>query len=140
MPKISDTVFDQKLNYIKNNVDKIVVLDADPGVGTGQAYTDANTNNGTSTGKKIAEVTVDSSDFTVQDATLGTGREVVSGAQSSVAAVAAGDATHIAFLDTSNTEVLLVTELSTTRSGIVVSDPLDIPAIIYDSPDAEVAS
>lgn len=129
---IHDDIRDAALNLIKNNCDKMVVLDADPlGV-----YADTQTNNGTGDGKRIAEVAMTSGDFTVQDATLGTGREVASAAKTSVSAVAAGDANHVAWIDTANSRVLMVTPLTTTRTGIVVSDPLDIPSIIYDIPAA----
>lgn len=136
MPTIHDTVKDQALTYIKNNCDKMVVLDADP-VGV---YADTQTNNGTGDGKRIAEVAMAPADFTVQDATLGTGREVVSGAKSSLSASAAGDASHVCWIDTGNSRILMVTDLATVRTGIVATDPLDVPAIIYDIPDAIVAT
>lgn len=136
MPTIHDDIKDLSLNGIKNGCDKMVVLDADPlGV-----YADTQTNNGTGDGKRIAEVAMLATDFTVADAELGTGRQVKSAAKTSLSAVAAGDAAFVAWIDTGNSKVLMVTPLATTRVGISVSDPLDVPAIIYDIPDAVEAT
>ena len=132
---ISDTVFDEALNYLKNNVTKIVVLDADPA----GSYSDANTNNGTSTGMKLAEVTVTGTDFTVADGATD-GRKATAAAKNDVPVVAAGDATHVAWLDVTGTAVLFVTQLTTNRTGLTTSDTLDIPAHFAAIRDAVVAS
>lgn len=132
---ISDTVFDEALNYLKNNCAKVVVLSADPA----GSYSNANTDEGTGSGIKIAEVAVTSTDFTVANGATD-GRKVTVGAQNDVAVSAAGDATHVAWLDTSNSAVLFVTQLTTNRTGLTTSDTLDIPAHFAAMRDAVVAS
>ena len=137
---ISDTAFDTALNYLKNNADKLVVLDADPGVGTGTDFTNANTNNGTSTGMKLAEVTgLTSSSYTLANG-ASDGRKLTLASQSNVAVVAAGDASHVAWLDTSNSEVLFTTSLTVARTGLTTSDTLDVPAHYGAVRDAVVAT
>ena len=136
---ISDTAFDTALNYLANNCDKIVVLDADCGIGT-SGYSNANTNNGSGSGMKLAEVTsLTSGSFTLADRSGG-GRKVTAAAATNVAVIAAGDASHIAWLDTSATEVLFTTQLTVARSGLTTSDTLDIPAHFAAILDAVVAS
>lgn len=132
---ISDTVFDQALNYLANNVDKVVVLSADPS----GSHANASTNNGTGGGLKLAEVAVTSANFTLEDGAAD-GRKVTVDAQNDVAVVANGDATHVAWLDDTNTEVLFVTQLTTNRTGLTTSDTLDIPAHFAAIRDAVVAS
>ena len=124
---VSDTVKDQSLNYLRDNVDTIVLLDADPGIGTGQPYTDATTNNGTSTGKRLASQAMVPGDFTVEDGATD-GRKVTAVAKNDVSVVAPGDASHVAWLDSGASEVLHVTELTTVRTGLQVSDLVDIPS------------
>jgi hypothetical protein len=136
---ISDTVFDQALNYLKNNVDKIVVLSADPA----GSYSDATTANGTGSGKNICTVSVTTTDFTVDTAEAGggaDGKRCTAAAKNDQAVTTAGDATHVAWLDDGNTEVLFVTQLTTNRTGLTTSDTLDIPAHFAAIRDAVVAS
>jgi hypothetical protein len=131
---ISDTVFDEALNYLKNNVTKVVLCDGAPA-----NYSDANTANGSGSGQKIAEVTVDSSDLTVGNGATD-GRKVTCGAQSGISVGANGDADHIAWLDVSNTALLAVTELSTARNGLTTSDTVDIGEHFIAIRDAAVAT
>ena len=89
---------------------------------------------------KLAEVaSLTNANFTLADRSGG-GRKVTVDAQTNVAVVAAGDASHIAWLDTSNTEVLFTTQLTVARSGLTTSDTLDIPAHFAAILDAVVAS
>ena len=131
--KIADTVFDTALTYLKNNCDTVVVLSGDPA-----SYTEAITNNGGSN-KRIATVSVTSTSFTIADGAAD-GRKVTVAAQNDVAVVAPGDASHVAWLDTGNTEILFVTQLTTNRTGLTTSDTLDIPAHFAAFRDAVVAS
>lgn len=117
---LNDTAKDQLLDYLKQNVVKVVVLDSDPA----GSYSDANTNNGVSTGMKIAEVTVNSADFTIANGATD-GRKVTVGAKSTIAVVADGDASHVAWL--SSSAVLAVTQLTVNRNGLTTSDTVDIP-------------
>lgn len=134
--RIADTVFDQALNYLKNNCDTVVVLTGDPA-----SYSEAINTAGTGSNKKIASATVTSASFTVADGAAD-GRKVTVAAQNDVAVTATGpsDASHVAWLDTSNSAVLFVTQLTTTRTGLTSSDTLDIPAHFAAFRDATVAS
>jgi len=131
---LSDTVLDVALNYLKNNVTKVVLCEGAPA-----NYSDANTANGSGSGQKIAEVTVDSTDFTTGNGATD-GRKVTCQAQNAVAVGAAGDADHIAWLDVSNTALLVVTQLATARNGLTTADTVNIPAHFAAIRDAVVAS
>ena len=132
--KIADTVFDTALTYLKNNCDTVVVLSGNP-----NNYNEAITNTGSGSNKRIATVSVTSTSFTVADGAAD-GRKVTVAAQNDVPVVAAGDASHVAWLDTGNTEILFVTQLTTNRTGLTTSDTLDIPAHFAAFRDAVVAS
>lgn len=140
---LSDTVFDEALNYLANNCKRIVVTDADTGVGTGTPYTDATTLNGVSTGKQIA-IAPSGSDLTSGNFTLadrsGGGRKVTVDSQSAVPVTAAGDASHLCWIDNVNNEVLFTTQLSVARTGLTTSDTLDIPAHFAAILDAVAAT
>ncbi len=136
---ISDNAFDAALNYLASNTNKVVVLDADPGIGA-SGFNDADGNNGNGTGMKLAEVSgLTSSDFTLGDRSGG-GRKVTVAAATNVAVIAPGTASHIAWLDTNNNEVLFTTALTVARSGLTIADTLDIPAHFAAILDAVVAS
>lgn len=128
----SNNLIDNGPQYLKDNCTKVVLLIGNPGVGTGTPYTDANTNYGTSTGKKLAEVTVDSTDFTVADGDT-SGRKVTLAAQNGVSVLVPADPTtaaadHIGFLDVTGTEVLAVTSLSASKS-VSDADQVNIPTV-----------
>jgi hypothetical protein len=131
---VSDTVQDVALNYLKNNVTKIVLCEGAPA-----NYSDANTANGTGTGQKIAEVTVDSTDLTVGDGAVD-GRKVTCAEQAGLTVGANGDGDHVAWLDVGNTALLAVTQLATARNGLTTADTVTIPAHFVALRDAEVAS
>lgn len=129
---VSDTVYDVALNYIKNNATKVVLCEGAP-----TTYSDANTDNGTGTGTKIAEITVDSDDFTLANHT--SGRKVTC-VELVVTVTAAGDADHVAWLDVTNTTILRVAPLSATVPSLISDDSVTIPANFYTILDAEAVS
>lgn len=131
---LSDTVLDVSLQYLKDNVTKVVLCQGAPA-----NYSDANTANGSGSGQKIAEVTVDSTDFTLANGATD-GRKVTCQAQSAVTVGAAGDADHIAWLNVSGTALLFVTQLTTARNGLTTADTVNIPAHFAAIRDAVVAS
>lgn len=133
MPYISDAAFDAGLNYLKNNVTKLVLLSGDPGT----SYANANGASGTGGGLKIAEKTVASTNFVLADG-FPTGRKVTLGPQTEVAVTTAGDTTHIAWLDVANSAVLYVSPLATPRTGWQVNDLIDVPAHHAEFPDAVI--
>jgi len=113
---IADAVYDAALNYIKNNCTRVVVCNAEP-----TTYTEANAT------YALADVTVDSSDFTGPANGDVSGRKITFGAQSTVTVDTPDNATHVAFLDVANTALLFVTTCSTTAiAGTVNISGLDL--------------
>lgn len=94
---VHDDVLDGALNIIKNNCTRITACSAQP-----TSYTEGNAT------YALADVTVDSSDFTAGNGDV-SGRKLTVGAQSSVDVDVTGDATHVALLDVSNSKLLYVT-------------------------------
>ena len=124
---ISSTVLDTALNYLANNCDQIVVLDS---YTTTYSETQSDTSAG---GKRIAAKTsLTSGDFTVGAGDTD-GREIAAAAHTgvSVTTTTSADATHLAWVDTTNSAVLYVTEISPTRTGLISGDSIDIPAHEY---------
>lgn len=113
---IANAVYDAALNYIKNNCTKVTVCNAQP-----TTYTEGNAT------YVLADVTVDSSDFTgPADGTV-SGRKITFGAQSTVTVDTPDDATHVAFLDVANSALLFVTTCPTTAiAGTVNISGLDL--------------
>ena len=97
-------VIDNGPEYVQQNADKLVICENEP-----TTYAEANTAKG-SGGYKLAEVAVDSSDFTNADGDV-SGRKLTVGAQTSTVSVT-GDADHVALLDTGNSKLLLVTTIT----------------------------
>jgi hypothetical protein len=131
---LNDLVVDQAANFISANVTKLTVCDGAP-----TTFSDANTNNGSGTGRKMAEVTVDSGDFTLaNDAT--DGRRLTIGAQNGLAVVAAGDATHVAWLDVANSRLVKVAPLATALNGLTTSSTINVPAHYHVFRDAQAVA
>jgi len=118
---LADSVVDLAANHLKNNVTKIILCDGAP-----TTYGDAVTNHGSGSGVRLAEVTVDSSDFTVQNGTPD-GREVVVVEQTSIPVVAAGDGDHVAWVDVPNTTLLKVCPVPAPLAGLTTSATVTIP-------------
>jgi hypothetical protein len=128
---LNDLVADEALNYIKDSVTKITLCDGQP-----TTYSDANTANGSGTGRKLAEVTVDSSDFTLADDATN-GRKLTVAAQNGIAITAAGDGDHVAWLDVTNSRIIKVAPLADTLVGLTTSSTVNIPAHYHAFRDAE---
>lgn len=117
---IANAVYDAALNYIKNNCTRVVACNAEP-----TTYTEANAT------YALADVTVDSSDFTgPADGTV-SGRKLTFGAQTGVTVDTPDDATHVAFLDVSNSALLYVTTCSTTP----IAGTVNIGAVVIEMRD-----
>lgn len=119
---IHNDVLDQSLNYIKNNATRLAVCSAEP-----TTYTEAITT------YKLADVDIDSSDFTGPSDGDVSGRKIRINAQGDVPVDSSGTATHIALVDVTNTKLLLVT--TCTSQAIVASSTVDVPAFDYELPD-----
>lgn len=114
-------VLDNGLNYIKTNCNKVALISS---YTIGDSYA-------TVTGRILAEATMASTDFTL--ASSGNNRTVTSAAGKSDTAANAtgGSATnHIAFLNTTGSEVLWVTE-ETTGQVVTIGNPVNFPSLVY---------
>lgn len=119
---VNDLVLDAALNYLKNNVTRITVCTTQP-----TTYTEGNAT------YALADVTVDSTDFTVANGDTN-GRKVTVGAQSSVLIDTSGTALHVALLDVSNSALLYVTTCTSQALTANGSNTVNIPAF-----DIEIA-
>lgn len=97
----SDTMLDGSLNVLKSNVTRQVACSAEP-----TTYAEANAT------YALADVTLDSDDFTLANGDS-SGRKVTVAAKNGVTIDASGDATHVALLNVTGTELLYVTTCTT---------------------------
>ena len=121
-----DDVLDAALNVIKTNATKMTAC---------SAYCDTYAE-GNST-YALADVTIDSGDFTGPADDAGGGRKVTIGAQSDVDIDATGTASYICLLDVSNTKLLHCG--TCTDLALVSGQKVNFPAwdITFDDPTAE---
>ena len=112
-------VLDQGPNFIKSNCNKLCVISA---YSAGDSYATVN-------GNILAEATMASGDFTL--ATSGSDRTLTTAAgKSDSSANATGTASHLAFVDTTNSKVLWVTE-ETSGQTITAGNPVNFPSLVY---------
>lgn len=110
---VADAVLDAALNHIKNNAALLTVCSAQP-----TTYAEA-----TAT-FKLADVAIDSSDFTGPADGDVSGRKIAVNAQNGVTVDSTGTATHVAIV--SGSVLLYVT--TCTSQGIVATSTIDVPA------------
>lgn len=116
-------VLDNGLNYIKNNCDKVALISS---YSVGESYA-------TVVAKILAEAAMTSADFTLGSS--GNNRTLTSAAGKSDTAAndTGGSATnHIAFLNTTGSEVLWVTE-ETSGQVVTIGNPVNFPSLVYTS-------
>jgi len=116
-------VLDGGLLYIKNNCNKVALISA---YTVGDSYATVNA-------AILAEATMVSGDFTISSSGNNRVLTTASGKQDTAANVTGGSATnHIAFLNTTGSEVLWVT---TESSGqvVTVGNPVTFPSLTYTS-------
>jgi hypothetical protein len=116
-------VLDNGLNYIKNNCNKVALISS---YSAGESYA-------TVAAKILAEADMTSTDFTLGSS--GNNRTLTSAAGKSDTAANAtgGSATnHIAFLNTTGSEVLWVTE-ETSGQVVTTGNPVNFPSLVYTS-------
>jgi hypothetical protein len=101
-----DDVMDAALNVIKNNCTKVTVCEGQP-----TTYTEGNAT------FALADVTVDSSDFTLANGT--SGRKATFAAQTGVTVDVEGEGNHLAFLDVANSKLLHVTTITSPQTVYV---------------------
>ena len=111
---VHDDVLDGALNIIKNNCTRITLCSAEP-----TTYAEANAT------YALADVTVDSSDFTNANGDTN-GRKTTVAAQSGVTVDSSGTSTHVALLDVTNSKLLYVTTHSS--QALTAGNTADIAA------------
>lgn len=129
---LNTNVLDEALNYVKTNADKMVLTDGEP-----TSYTNANTNNGSGSGQKIAEVSMISTDYTIANGDNTGDRKITSAAKSGQDVVSGGNGSYIAYLDTSNSEILHYYKIATERLGLTTDDKVNFPAHTFTITAAE---
>jgi len=106
MPKyVTDTILDAALNYLKNNADQLVLCAGQPAT-----YADATTDSG-SGGNALGETAIGAADITLADGDT-SGRKATVAQQSGITIDVDGTWDHVAIVDDTNTELLLVTTVS----------------------------
>lgn len=122
MPKsIHDDVLDAALNYIKTNGNELTVCSTEP-----TTYTQAHTT------YKLADVALDSADYTVSDGDT-SGRKVRIAQQTDIPIDTTGTANWVCINDTNNSKLLLKT--SCTAQSLTSGNTVTTPA--YDDEIAD---
>lgn len=111
---VHDDVLDGALNIIKNNCTRLTVCSSQP-----TTYTEGNAT------FALADVTVDSTDFTVANGDTN-GRKITTAQQASVPVDTTGTAQHIALLDVANSKLLYVT--TCTSQALTSGNTVTVPA------------
>lgn len=127
---LNDLVVDVALQYMIDNVNRVVLCQGQPA-----DYAEANTNNGTGSGKKLSQTPVTDVNFTLaNDAT--NGRKATLEQLNGVEILVAGAANHVAWLDTVNEELLKVAPLEAEQAGLTDASVVNIPATYHVFRDA----
>lgn len=111
-------ILDVALNVIKNNANKMVVCSAQP-----TTFAEANAT------FMLANVAMASGDFTLAAGDV-SGRKVTSGAKTGIAITNSGTATHVAWIDTVNSLLYVVT--TCTSQALSTGGTVDVPAWKYE--------
>lgn len=112
---IHDDVYDQALNYLKNNAETVYICSTQP-----TTFTEA------SSTYKLADVAVDSSDFTGPANGDTSGRKITLNQQTGVTVDSSGSAVHLAITDDSASKLLIVTDF--TSQSVTAGNTLTINA------------
>ena len=117
-----DDIIDLALNGIKTTCNKMVLTDGEP-----TTFANANTNNGSGSGQKVAEVVMASGDFTLANGDT-SGRKVTAAAKAAQTVVANGDGEYVAYLDTAPSKILHYYPITVARNGLLIGDSVNFPA------------
>jgi hypothetical protein len=128
---LNDIVVDEALNKLKNNVNKLTLCEGQPAT-----YSEANTALGTGSGKKLGEVTVTSSNFTLADDPID-GRRLTCAALNNVGIDVAGDLTYLAWIDTVNSVLYKVLPLKTAINDLTTDSEVNVPSHYHAFRDAK---
>lgn len=118
---VNDAVLDAALQYIEDNADLLTLCSAEP-----TTLTEAVTT------FKLADVAIDSSDFTGPANGDTSGRKTTVNQQSGITVDSNGTITHLALVD-SGTRLLTVT--TTGSKAVTTSDTVTVPAHDYEIGD-----
>lgn len=125
---VTDTILDQALDYLRQNSDQLVLAEGEPA-----NYSDATTDKG-SGGNALGETAVGTGDFTLADGDT-SGRKVTVAGQSGVSVDVSGTADHVAIVDDTNTELLLVSTIDNAQS-VTAGNTFDTSAFDEEIADA----
>lgn len=116
---VHDDVLDAALNYVKTNGLMMTACEGAP-----TTYEHAHSPKGTGAGKALADIVIDTGDFTLADDT--SGRKVTIAQQADVTVDITGDADHVAIVDTINSKLLYVT--TCTLQTLTAANTVTFPA------------
>jgi len=111
---IHDNVLDAALNYIKNNATELTVCSTEP-----TTYAEAHTT------YKLADVVIDSADFTGPGNGDVSGRKITVNQQTDIDVDTTGTAAHVALTNGSDTLILVTT---CTEQGLTQGNTVTVPA------------
>lgn len=124
VPYVNDKIFDQGLNYLKANCTRVVAC-----VGEPASFAEANANLGVGAGKRVAQATAATGDFTVAAGTGDVQRRVTyAGTLVSAGGLVAGNPTVLAWLDVTNSEILALTG-ENGAAAVTVGADITFPAV-----------
>ena len=111
---IHNDLFDAALNYLKTYGNELTLCSAEP-----TSYTEAHTT------YKLADVVLDTGDYTGPVDGDVSGRKITVNQQADVPVDATGTGTHVAIVDTNNTKLLMVSTCNSIQvtSGNTVTIP-----------------
>ena len=118
---VADAVLDAALNHIKNNSTRVTLCNAQPA-----DYSKAVNDPSTSSGNRLADVSISSADFGSPQNGDVSGRKIQVDAQSSISVDVTGTVTHLAMVDVSSTVLLYVTTVSS--QAVTAGNKANIPA------------
>jgi hypothetical protein len=121
--KVANAVLDAALAYIRDRSTHMFLSQGEPA-----DFTESNTNLGTGAGKRLAEIAVDSTDFTVGAGDVD-GRKLTMSAQSGFNAAVSGSGDHIGLKNNTNSELLIVT--TAPSQAITAGNPVTFSAWSY---------
>lgn len=126
--KVLDAVMDAALNEVINNADQVVICDGEPA-----DYTDATTDSG-SGGHALGEAAIGSGDFTLADGDT-SGRKYDYGGTTGITVDVDGQADHVAFVDDTNSRLLVVTTVSNSQQ-VTAGNTADVQPFDHEIQDA----
>lgn len=119
--QVSDGVYDNGLNHVVNNVERMVVCDSEPADYTAVA------------GAALGDAAFGAVDITGPQAGGG-GRQIVFDAVEGMDVDESGNADHVALVDDSSNELLLVTTLSNPQ-GVTQGNTMDVASFSHTIED-----